>query len=156
MVTLIINDKSQQIDVDPNIPLLWAIRDFVGLTGTKFGCGTGVCGSCTVLVEGDPVRSCLLPVSSVDGKHILTIEGVENENKKLQEAWEELNVPQCGFCQSGQLISAVALLNKNTSPTDDDIDEAMSGNICRCGTYQRIRSAIHKTAELTEPKTEIK
>ena len=143
-----------RVDVDPNMPLLWAIRDIVGLTGTKYGCGNGVCGSCTLLLDGSPIRSCLTPVSIADGKDILTIEGVENENKVLQEVWEELNVPQCGYCQSGQIISAVALLNGNSNPTDDDIDTAMSGNICRCGTYDRIRKAIHKTADLSNSKTE--
>ena len=154
MVTLTINNKKHQVDVDPNMPLLWAIRDIVGLTGTKYGCGNGVCGSCTILLDGSPIRSCLTPVSIADGKDILTIEGVENENKVLQEVWEELNVPQCGYCQSGQIISAVALLNGNSNPTDDDIDTAMSGNICRCGTYDRIRKAIHKTADLSNSKTE--
>jgi len=154
MTTLTINNKEYQIDVDPKMPLLWAIRDLVGLTGTKYGCGTGICGSCNILLDGNPIRSCLTPVSLAEGKEVLTIEGVENENKVLQEVWEDLNVPQCGYCQSGQIISAVALLKKSSSPTDDDIDEAMSGNICRCGTYQRIRSAIHKTAELTNSKTE--
>ncbi len=153
MATLTINNKVYQVNTDSDMPLLWVIRDLVGLTGTKYGCGKGLCGSCTVLVDGNPVRSCLTPASTAEGKKILTIEGVENENKVLQEVWEDLNVPQCGYCQSGQIISAVALLNKNINPTDDDIDEAMSGNICRCGTYQRIRSAIHKTAELTNSKT---
>ena len=154
MVTLTINNEKHKVDVDPNMPLLWAIRDIVGLTGTKYGCGNGVCGSCTILLDGSPIRSCLTPVSIADGKDILTIEGVENENKVLQEVWEELNVPQCGYCQSGQIISAVALLNGNSNPTDDDIDTAMSGNICRCGTYDRIRKAIHKTADLSNSKTE--
>ena len=154
MVTLTINNKKHQVDVDPNMPLLWAIRDIVGLTGTKYGCGNGVCGSCTILLDGSPIRSCLTPVSIADGKDILTIEGVENENKVLQEVWEDLNVPQCGYCESGQIISAVALLNGNSNPTDDDIDTAMSGNICRCGTYDRIRKAIHKTADLSNSKTE--
>ena len=154
MVTLTINNKKHQVDVDPNMPILWAIRDIVGLTGTKYGCGNGVCGSCTILLDGSPIRSCLIPVSIADGKDILTIEGVENENEVLQEVWEELNVPQCGYCQSGQIISAVALLKENSSPTNDDIDAAMSGNICRCGTYDRIRKAIHKTADLTNSKTE--
>ena len=154
MVTLTINNEIHQIDVDPNMPLLWAIRDIVGLTGTKYGCGNGVCGSCTILLDGSPIRSCLTPVSIADGKDILTIEGVENENKVLQEVWDDLNVPQCGYCQSGQIISAVALLKENSSPTNDDIDAAMSGNICRCGTYDRIRKVIHKTADLTNSKTE--
>jgi len=148
MATLTINNKTHQVDVDSNMPLLWVIRDLVGLTGTKYGCGKGLCGACTVLLDGNPIRSCLTPVSVADGKNVLTIEGVENENKVLQEVWEDLNVPQCGYCQSGQIISAVALLNNNANPTDADIDEAMSGNICRCGTYQRIKNAIHKTAEL--------
>ncbi len=154
MISFSINNKKHQVDVESDMPLLWVIRDVLGLTGTKYGCGKGICGSCTVLLEGNPIRSCTTPISLADGKNILTIEGVENENKVLQEVWEDLNVPQCGFCQSGQIISAVSLLNKNVNPTDTDIDEAMSGNICRCGTYQRIRSAIHKTAELTNSKTE--
>ncbi len=154
MATLIINNKAYQVDTDPDMPLLWAIRDLLGLTGTKYGCGKGLCGACTILVEGEPIRSCLTPVSLAESKNILTIEGVENENKILQEVWEDLNVPQCGYCQSGQIMSAVALLDKNNNPTDNDIDEAMSGNICRCGTYQRIRNAIHKTAELTNSKIE--
>ncbi len=153
MVTLTINNKIYDIEADSNMPLLWAIRDLVGLTGTKYGCGNGVCGSCTILLDGDPIRSCLTPVSVAEGKSILTIEGVENENKVLQEVWEDLNVPQCGYCQSGQIISAVSLLKKNSKPTDEDIDAAMSGNICRCGTYHRIRKAIHKTASLNNPKS---
>ena len=148
MATLKINDKTYQIEVDANMPLLWAIRDLVGLTGTKYGCGKGLCGACTVLLDGQPIRSCSTPVSVVDGKPILTIEGVENENKVLQEVWEDLNVSQCGYCQSGQIMSAVALLNNNANPSDTDIDDAMSGNICRCGTYQRIKKAIHKTVDL--------
>ena len=148
MATLTINNKKHQVDVDPDMPLLWVIRDLVGLTGTKYGCGKGLCGSCTVLLDGDPIRSCSTPVSVADGKNILTIEGVENENKVLQEVWEDLNVPQCGYCQSGQIMSAVALLKGNPNPSDEDIDEAMSGNICRCGTYQRIKNAIYKTADL--------
>lgn len=154
MITLTINNEKHQIDVSPDMPLLWAIRDIVGLTGTKYGCGNGVCGSCTILIDGSAVRSCLTTVSVAEGKDILTIEGVENENKVLQEVWEDLNVPQCGYCQSGQIVSAVALLKENSSPTNGDIDAAMSGNICRCGTYDRIRKAIHKTADLTNSKTE--
>ena len=154
MITLTINNEKHQIDVNPDMPLLWAIRDIVGLTGTKYGCGNGVCGSCTILIDGSAVRSCLTTVSVAEGKDILTIEGVENENKVIQEVWEDLNVPQCGYCQSGQIVSAIALLKENSSPTNDDIDAAMSGNICRCGTYDRIRKAIHKTADLTNSKTE--
>ena len=154
MLTITINDQKYQIDVDPDTPLLWAIRDNVGLTGTKYGCGKGLCGSCTVLLDGQPIRSCQTPVTSVEGKSILTIEGVHKENKVLQEVWEELNVPQCGYCQSGQILAAAALLKEKSKPTDEDIDVAMNGNICRCGTYVRIRKAIHKTAELTNPKTE--
>lgn len=148
MATLTINNKTHQVDVDSNMPLLWVIRDLVGLTGTKYGCGKGLCGSCTVLLDGNPIRSCSTPVSVADGKDILTIEGIVNENKVLQEVWEDLNVPQCGYCQSGQIMSAVALLKNNANPSDEDIDTAMSGNICRCGTYQRIKNAIHKTADL--------
>lgn len=154
MLTITINDQKHQIDVDPDMPLLWAIRDIVGLTGTKYGCGKGLCGSCTVLLDGQPIRSCLTPVSSVEDKSILTIEGVHKENKVLQEVWEELNVPQCGYCQSGQILAAAALIKEKSIPTDEDIDVAMNGNICRCGTYVRIRKAIHKTAELTNSKTE--
>jgi isoquinoline 1-oxidoreductase alpha subunit len=154
MITLKINDQKHQIDVDPDMPLLWAIRDVVGLTGTKYGCGKGLCGSCTILLDGQPIRSCTTPVSSIEDKSILTIEGVHKENKVLQEVWEELNVPQCGYCQSGQILAAAALLKEKSMPTDEDIDEAMNGNICRCGTYVRIRKAIHKTAELTNAKTE--
>ena len=156
MIKLTINTKEYKIDADVSMPLLWAIRDLVGLTGTKYGCGKGLCGACTVLIDGNPVRSCITPVKLADGKNVLTIEGVENENKVLQEVWEDLNVAQCGYCQSGQLISAVALLKKNTQPTDADIDEAMRGNICRCGTYQRIRKAIHKTADSNMTKIDLK
>jgi len=154
MLTITINDQKYQINIDPDMPLLWAIRDSVGLTGTKYGCGKGLCGSCTVLLDGQPIRSCQTPVASVYDKSILTIEGVHKENKVLQEVWEELNVPQCGYCQSGQILAAAALLKEKSIPTDEDIDVAMNGNICRCGTYVRIRKAIHKTAELTNPKTE--
>lgn len=144
-----INNKSYKIDVEPNMPLLWAIRDFAGLTGTKFGCGMAQCGACTVHVDGNPVRSCSYPVSGAAGKKITTIEGIsENIDHAIQKAWIELQVPQCGYCQSGQIMSAVALLKKTPKPTDADIDAAMQGNLCRCGTYQRIRSAIHRAAEI--------
>ncbi|WP_457618579.1 (2Fe-2S)-binding protein [Lutibacter sp.] len=148
MVTLRINGEKHTIDVAPDMPLLWAIRDIVGLTGTKYGCGKGLCGSCKVLLDNSPVQSCVIPVSAAVGKNILTIEGASKNLQLLQESWVTLNVPQCGFCQSGQLIAATALLDKNENPTDKDIEEAMIGNICRCGTYQRIKKAIHKTVEL--------
>lgn len=148
MIKLIVNEESFEVDASPDTPILWAIRDFIGLTGTKYGCGKGVCGSCTVLLDGTPIRSCITPISLVNNKNILTIEGVANENKYLQLAWEEYNVPQCGYCQPGQLVSALALLKTNPTPTDEDINSALSGNICRCGTYTRIKKAIHKAATL--------
>jgi len=148
MVTLRINGEKHTIDVAPDMPLLWAIRDIIGLTGTKYGCGKGLCGSCKVLLDNSPVQSCVIPVSAAIGKNILTIEGSSENLQLLQESWVELNVPQCGFCQPGQLIAATALLNKNENPTDKEIEEAMIGNICRCGTYQRIKKAIQKTVEL--------
>ena len=148
MITLRINGEKHKIDVAPEMPLLWAIRDIIGLTGTKYGCGKGLCGSCKVLLDDSPVQSCVIPVSAAEGKNIITIEGQSKNLQLLQESWAELNVPQCGFCQPGQLIAATALLDKNENPTDKDIDEAMIGNICRCGTYQRIKNAIHKTVEL--------
>lgn len=148
MITLHINGKEHTIDAAPDMPLLWAIRDIIGYTGTKYGCGKGVCGTCKVLMDGSVVQSCVLPVSVAEGKHLITVEG-ENENlQMLQQAWAELNVPQCGFCQPGQLIAATGLLEKNSTPTDQEIDDAMIGNICRCGTYQRIKNAIKKTVEL--------
>jgi len=148
MISLQINGEKHSIDVAPKMPLLWAIRDIVGLTGTKYGCGIGVCGSCKVLLDNSPVQSCMIPVTAAEGKNITTIEGTSKNLQLLQNSWEALNVPQCGFCQPGQLIAATALLDKNENPTDEDIDEAMIGNICRCGTYQRIRKAIHRTVEL--------
>ena len=148
MITLRINGEKHSIDVAPDMPLLWAIRDIIGLTGTKYGCGIGVCGSCKVLLDNSPVQSCMIPVSAAEGKGILTIEGASENLQLLQQSWVELNVAQCGFCQPGQLISAAALLGKNENPTDEDINEAMIGNICRCGTYQRIKDAIHRTVEL--------
>jgi len=148
MITLRINGEKHAIDVAPDMPLLWAIRDIIGLTGTKYGCGIGVCGSCKVLLDNSPVQSCMIPVSSAEGKDILTIEGKSDNLQLLQESWVALNVAQCGFCQPGQLIAASALLDKNENPSDEDINEAMIGNICRCGTYQRIKDAIHRTVEL--------
>jgi isoquinoline 1-oxidoreductase alpha subunit len=144
-----LNGQAVSLDADPDMPLLWAIRDLAGMTGTKFGCGKALCGACTVHVDGQPVRSCSYPMSAAAGKSVTTIEGLsEDGSHPVQVAWRELNVPQCGYCQSGQIMSAVALLEKNPNPTDDDIDSAMSGNICRCGTYTRIRAAIHKAAEV--------
>lgn len=145
-ITFNLNNTSQTIDVDPQMPLLWAIRDIVGLTGTKFGCGMSLCGACTVHLDGKPIRSCMTPVSTVSGKNITTIEGISNDRSHpVQKAWIQHQVPQCGYCQSGQIMSAVALLSKNPTPDDEEINAAMSGNICRCGTYQRIHEAI-KTA----------
>ena len=152
MVHLSVNGKNYEIDVAPEMPILWAIRDIIGLTGTKYGCGTGICGSCSILLDGSSIRSCITPTSLAIGKEITTIEGVEDINKNLLDAWREFNVPQCGYCQPGQLVSALALLNENPNPSDDDIDTAMSGNICRCGTYTRIRKAIHRAAESSDVK----
>jgi len=149
MITLSINNKSYEVDASPEMPLLWAIRDMVGLTGTKFGCGIAQCGACTVHLDGTPIRSCSFPVAGAAGKKITTIEGLsEHVGQAVQKAWIELQVPQCGYCQSGQIMSATALLKNKPHPTDADIDAAMQGNLCRCGTYQRIRSAIHRAAEL--------
>jgi isoquinoline 1-oxidoreductase alpha subunit len=146
--TLKVNGQTHQIDVDPNTPLLWAIRDGVGLTGTKYGCGVAQCGACTVYVDGQPVRSCSLPVSAVGSSAITTIEGLNSkEGAAVQKAWVALDVPQCGYCQSGQIMSAAALLGLNPKPSDRDIDLAMNGNLCRCATYVRIRAAIHSAAQ---------
>ncbi len=145
-----INNETHEVDVDSATPLLWVIREKIGLTGTKFGCGIGQCGACTVQLDGKPIRSCLTPVQQAVGKEITTIEGIapnETELHVIQQAWIEEQVPQCGYCQSGQILSAHALLTKNTYPTDEDIDQAMSGNICRCGTYSRIKSGIKLAAE---------
>ena len=145
-ITLNVNSKKYTIEADPAMPLLWAIRDLVGLTGTKYGCGIAQCGACTVHMDGVPVRSCSVLVSAAADKEILTIEGLSADTSHaVQKAWIQEQVPQCGYCQSGQIMSAVALLNKNSSPSDDEIAAAMEGNICRCGTYQRIKKAI-KTA----------
>jgi isoquinoline 1-oxidoreductase alpha subunit len=146
-ISLFVNGKRQTVTADPDMPLLWVLRDVVGLTGTKFGCGIAQCGACTVHLEGAAVRSCSVPVSAAAGKHVTTIEGLApHRSHALQRAWIELDVPQCGYCQSGQLMSAAALLARNPKPSDADIDAAMDGNICRCGTYQRIRAAIHRAA----------
>lgn len=147
MISLHINGKKYNLDVDPEMPLLWAIRDIIGLTGTKFGCGIGACGACKILINNESTYSCLVPVGEAKGKKIITIEGTTPNLQLLQEAWDEFNVPQCGYCQPGQLITATALLNVNPSPTESEIDQAMSGNLCRCGTYQRIKNAIHHTVE---------
>jgi len=142
-----LNGEPVSLDVDPKMPLLWAIRDIAGLTGTKYGCGKALCGACTVHVDGQPVRSCAFPMSGVAGVSVTTIEGLSADgNHPVQKAWRDQNVPQCGYCQSGQIMSAAALLARNPKPTDEDIDNAMSGNICRCGTYTRIRKAIHQAA----------
>ena len=144
MLELIINGDTRQVNAEPETPLLWVIRDEIGLTGTKYGCGIARCGACTVHLDGKPLRSCSAPVSAIVGHKITTIEGLHSKvGKAVQAAWIELNVPQCGFCQSGQIMSAVALLEEIAHPTDRDIDLAMTGNICRCATYQRIRDAIH-------------
>ena len=148
MIKLTINGKAHQVDVAPDTPLLWALRDTLQMTGTKYGCGQALCGACTVHVEGSPVRACMTPVSAVAGRRITTIEAIDTQRvgKAVQEAWRKLDVVQCGYCQSGQIMSAVALLSQNRKPTDADIDNAMSGNLCRCATYVRIRAAIHEAA----------
>jgi len=149
MITLNINGKVQAVDVPPDMPILWALRDVVGLTGTKFGCGMALCGACTVHLDGQPIRSCVTPVAAAAGKKITTIEAIGETpaGKKVQQAWLDLEVVQCGYCQSGQIMSASALLAKNAHPSDADIDGAMAGNICRCGTYPRIRAAIKQAAK---------
>jgi aerobic-type carbon monoxide dehydrogenase small subunit (CoxS/CutS family) len=151
MQTLTINDQPVQVDADPETPLLWILRDHLGMTGTKFGCGKALCGACTVHVDGAPMRSCSLPLAAIADRRIATIEGLSKDRSHpVQKAWIELDVPQCGYCQSGQIMSAVALLAHTKTPTDADIDAAMAGNICRCGTYARIRAAIHRAAELMQ------
>jgi len=147
MITLNINGRQQQLDVDPETPLLWALRDNAGLSGTKYGCGMGLCGTCTVLLDGEVTRSCVLTVGAVGSKPIITIEGLSKDRSHpVQQAWIAENVPQCGYCQSGMILAAVALLQKTPKPTDADIDNAMT-NICRCGTYNRVRAAIHRAAQ---------
>lgn len=145
----ILNGKPQTVDVNPSMPLLWALRDTLNMTGTKFGCGMALCGACTVHVDGEATRSCITPISSVAGKKVTTIEGLSPDSSHpVQRAWIEIDVPQCGYCQSGQIMNAAAFLAKTPNPTDAQIDDAMSGNICRCGTYQLIRKAIHQAARL--------
>ena len=147
MIKLNVNGRTVEVDVDPETPLRWGLRDSIGLTGTKYGCGMALCGACTVHLDGEPVRSCVLPVSAVGEQRITTIEGLSKDRSHpVQQAWMEIDVPQCGYCQSGQLMSAAALLAKNKNPSDTDIDNAMSGNLCRCGTYNRIRAAIKDAA----------
>jgi len=153
VVTLRINGQSQQVDVPPDMPLLWVLRDVIGLTGTKFGCGVALCGACTIHLDGQPTRSCVTPVAAASGKNITTIEaiGATPAGKQIQEAWLDLEVVQCGYCQSGQIMSAAALLARKPHPSDADIDGAMAGNICRCGTYTRIRAAIKQAAKRASP-----
>lgn len=148
-----INGKKTHVEAEPDTPMLWVIRDYVGLKGTKFGCGMALCGACTIHLDGQPVRSCQTPISTVKKKKITTIEGIsDNIDHAVQKAWIEEQVPQCGYCQSGQIMSAVALLKAKPNPTDADIDTYMSGNICRCGTYDRIRKAIHRAADMQKGK----
>jgi aerobic-type carbon monoxide dehydrogenase small subunit (CoxS/CutS family) len=148
-IQFILNGKPQTIDTPPAMPLLWVLRDTLGLTGTKFGCGMALCGACTVHLNGQPVRACVTPVGSIAGKKITTIEGLSPDGSHpVQRAWVEADVPQCGYCQSGQIMTAAALLAKTATPTDADIDEAMRNNICRCGTYQSIRQAVHLAAQM--------
>ena len=149
--TFLLNGKSTTLDADPTMPLLWAIREVAGLHGTKFGCGMAMCGACTIHLDGQPVRSCVMQLSAASGRQVTTIEGLQSKQAKaVQAAWIDLQVPQCGYCQSGQIMAATALLEKNSAPTDADIDGAMSGNICRCATYPRIRVAIHAAAQSTK------
>ena len=152
MARITVNDKTLDIDASPDTPLLWVLRDHLRMTGTKYGCGMALCGACTVHIDGAAVRSCVLPLSALEGKRITTIEGLSRDRSHpVQRAWIELDVPQCGYCQSGQIMSAAALLRQNPRPSDAEIDAAMAGNICRCGTYQRIRKAIHRAADLLPP-----
>ena len=149
MIKLTINKKKYDLDVDPQMPLLWVLRDVVGLTRTKYGCGMAQCGACTVHLNGEATRSCVMPVSAVVGKEVVTIEGLAAKNDHpLQQAWQEVDVPQCGYCQSGQIMTAAALLRKNPNPSEQEIINAMQGNLCRCGTYLRIQKAVKKAAEI--------
>ena len=152
-VTFILNNKRTTVDVDPEKPLLWVLREDLSLTGTKYGCGMAICGCCTVHLDGDSIRSCVTPMSRVEGKRVTTIEGLSGDlSHPVQRAWREIQVPQCGYCQPGQMMSAACLLALNPKPTDTDIVDAMSGNLCRCGTYQRVRKAIHRAAEIAAEK----
>jgi aerobic-type carbon monoxide dehydrogenase small subunit (CoxS/CutS family) len=154
MATINVNGKPLETDASPDTPLLWVLRDHLGLTGTKFGCGQALCGACTVHIDGQPVRSCVVPLASVGAAAVTTIEGLSaDRSHAVQKAWMELDVPQCGYCQSGQIMSASALLAANPQPSDADIDTALAGNICRCGTYSRIRKAVHRAAELLRAET---
>jgi len=150
-ISIKVNGRTHRVDVDAETPLLWVVRDTLGLTGTRFGCGMAECGACTVYIDGEPMRSCSLVVGDVDGAEVVTIEGVSGKAAQaVQAAWDKLDVVQCGYCQSGQVMSAIALLGQNPKPTDADIDEAMRGNVCRCATYVRIRAAIHEAARTME------
>jgi isoquinoline 1-oxidoreductase alpha subunit len=151
MLSLNVNGRDHQIDVEPDMPILWVLREQLGLTGTKFGCGIAQCGACTVHLDGQPVRSCSYPASATEGRKVVTIEGLSpTSSHPVQLAWKALDVPQCGYCQSGQIMSAVALLAEKPTPTDEDIDAAMAGNVCRCGTYQRVRAAIKEAAVIAK------
>ena len=153
MIVLRINGREERLDVDPEMPLLWALRDVVGLTGTKYGCGEALCGACTVHLDGDAVRACVTPIRRAEGREVTTIEGLaagKGGEHPLQKAWVELGVPQCGYCQSGQIMSAAALLSKKAKPTNAEIDQSLAGNICRCGTYTRIRAAVRRAAGIEE------
>ncbi len=153
MISLNVNKKALKVDVSPDMPLLWVLRDVLNLTGTKYGCGVAQCGACVVHLNGEAVRSCITKVSRADGQMVMTIEGLsDNNDHPLQKAWQEIDVPQCGYCHSGQLMSAAVLLRENPHPSDQDIDDAMAGNICRCGTYPRIRKAIHMAAAMQHMK----
>lgn len=157
MINVKINGKQHSLDVDPSTPILWVVRETLGLTGTKFGCGAAQCGACIVHLDGDGIRSCISPISRADGKEIVTIEGLDPKlGQPLQQAWIQEDVPQCGYCQSGQIMAAAILLRDTPQPTDTDIDDAMTGNVCRCGTYPRIRKAIHVAAQLKKTTAPVK
>jgi len=152
-VSFVLNGKATEVEVEPEKPLLWVLREDLGLTGTKYGCGMAICGCCIVHVDGDAIRSCVTPIVRVEGKRVTTVEGLSNDlSHPVQRAWMELQVPQCGYCQSGQMMSAACLLAQNSKPTDSEIADAMSGNLCRCGTYQRVRQAIHRASEIATGK----